>query len=116
MPINEGRPDEHQIKQVAQASFDETKARNSLTNITTDKVYLFSGQHDLIVPHGVMDAVYDLYTDPSKLGLQEGNVEYNREFPARHTVVRDSCNRPEGRAVGGCILPPTGDPGCESGI
>jgi hypothetical protein len=37
-----------------------------------------------------MDAVYHLYTDPDKLGLNEGNVEYNRELPARHTLVRDT--------------------------
>lgn len=98
--------DEIQVKQLAQESFDEAKKRNTLRNIKTDKVYLFSGRHDALVPHGVMDAVYDLYADPNKLGLNEGNVEYNRDFPARHTVVRDSFNRPSGAVVGDCILPP----------
>jgi predicted esterase len=102
--------DESQIKQMAQESFNEAKKRNTLGNIKTDRVYLFSGRYDAIVPHGVMDAVYDLYTDPDKLGLSKKNVEYNREFPARHTVVRDSFNRPEGKVVGDCILPPNPPP------
>jgi poly(3-hydroxybutyrate) depolymerase len=105
--------DANQIDRVARESFEEAKKRNTLSNIATDKVYLFSGRHDGIVPHGVMDAVYHLYTDSDKLGLNEGNVEYNREFPARHTVVRDSFNRPEGKVVGDCILPPAPPPPTE---
>ena len=102
--------DESQAKQMAQESFDEAKNQNTLSNIENDKVYLFSGRHDAIVPNGVMDAVYHLYTDPDKLGLKQGNVEYNRDFPARHTVVRDSFNRPEGGVVGDCVLPPDPPP------
>lgn len=101
---------ESEVKQVAQESFDEAKKQNSLSNIENDRVYLFSGRHDAIVPLGVMNAVYALYADPDKLGLKEGNVEYNRNFPARHTQVRDSFNRPAGKVVGDCILPPDPPP------
>jgi hypothetical protein len=101
---------EAEVEQVAQESFNEARKQNSLSNIKDDKVYLFSGRHDAIVPHGVMDAVYALYTDSDKLGLKEENVEYNRDFPARHTQVRDSFNRPEGKVVGNCVLPPDPPP------
>lgn len=101
-----------EIAQFAQDSFDEAKNQETsgnigrLHNLKLDKIYLFSGRHDGIVPHGVMDTVFAFYADPDKGGLKPSNVEYNREFPARHTVVRDSFNKPPGKAVGDCVLPP----------
>ncbi len=114
----DGTPkNKEQAKQLAQKSFVGAKKWSTLRNIKTDKVYLFSGKYDALVTAGVMDAVYDLYTAPDKLGLKEGNVRYNRRnFPAPHTVVRDGFNRPEGpeaeRAVADCpSSTPLGDQG-----
>ena len=101
-----------EIKRMAQKSFDEAKKQEVLENISAlknlrkDKIYLFTGQYDAIVPTGVMDTVFDFYTDANKANVKTGNVEYNREFPARHTMVRDSFNIPPGDVVGACALPP----------
>lgn len=99
--------EESQVEAMAQASFEEAKKQNSLKNIRQDRVYIFNGIHDSIVLPGVMDAVYELYTDPDKLALEEANVYYNNSFPARHTMVRDDFDRPsETTAVGDCPIPP----------
>jgi poly(3-hydroxybutyrate) depolymerase len=101
---------ETEIKQMAQASFDEARKKNTLKNIKEDRIYIFSGQHDGIVPHSVMDAVFDFYADPNKVGVKKENINYNREFPAQHTMVRDSFDKPSGEVIGNCILPPAPPP------
>ncbi len=107
---DDGTPqNEAQVKQLAQESFAEAKKQNPSIkkNVENDKVYLFSGKHDALVPTGVMDTVHDLYTAPDKLAMKKERVRYNKEFPARHTVVRDNFNRPEEKtAVGKCAIPP----------
>jgi poly(3-hydroxybutyrate) depolymerase len=102
-----GPKDASQVKAMALESFEEAKKQNSLDNIAGDRVYIFSGVHDSIVLPGVMDAVFDLYNDPNKLGVNEGNVLYNDNFPARHTMVRDGFDRPQEKTVvGDCPVPP----------
>jgi hypothetical protein len=95
---------------MAQASFAEARKKNTLKNIKEDKIYIFSGQHDAIVPHSVMDAVFDFYADSKKVGVKKENIKYNREFPTRHTMVRDSFDKPAGEVIGNCILPPAPPP------
>lgn len=75
---------------------------DALANLRDDRVFLFSGTHDSIVPRGVMDALFSLYTDPDKLGLKTLNVDYDRKFPAPHTMVRDGFGKPPSAAVGDC--------------
>jgi hypothetical protein len=100
----------------AEASFAEAKKQEAagtiskLAGLRDDKVYLISAEYDAIVPHGVMDTVFHFYADPDKAGIEKGNIEYNRTFPARHTMVRDGFNRPAGDAVGNCALPPAPSP------
>jgi hypothetical protein len=101
----------------AKASFDEAKKQEAAGNISKlaglkdAKVYLFSAKHDVLVPHGVMDAVFHFYADPDKAGIEVSNIDYNnRTFPARHTMVRDGFNKPVGGAVGDCPLPPVPSP------
>jgi len=99
-------------QRAAKASFDEAKKQEAagnigkLTGLKDDKVYLISAEYDAIVPHGVMDTVFHFYADPDKAGIEQGNIDYNRTFPARHTMVRDGFNKPTGDAVGNCVLPP----------
>lgn len=109
-----------QVERVARASFDEAKKQEAsgridkLGNLRDDRVYLISAEYDKVVPHGVMDAVFRFYADPDKAGVPAENIVYNRTFPARHTMVRDSYNKPGGGvAVGNCPLPR--NPGPESG-
>lgn len=101
-----------EIKRMAQNSFKEAEKQYKLKNISAlknlrkDKIYLFTGQYDAIVPTGVMDTVFDFYADANKANVKHGNIEYNRKFPARHTMVRDQFNMPAGDVVGACALPP----------
>jgi len=101
---------------VARASFAEAKKRaaeghiSPLAGLRGDKVYLISAEYDGIVPHGVMDAVFEFYADPDKAGVERDNITYNRTFPARHTMIRDGFNKPAGEVVGNCPLPPAALP------
>ncbi|HAY27047.1 MAG TPA: hypothetical protein DIT03_13250 [Candidatus Accumulibacter sp.] len=101
-----------EARHVAQASFTEAKKQEAagsiskLAGLKGDKVYLISAEYDAIVPHGVMDAVFHFYADADKAGIEAGNIDYNRTFPARHTMVRDAFNKPAGDVVGNCALPP----------
>ena len=103
-------------KEVAKASFVEAQKQEAagniskLTGLRRANIYLISAEYDTIVPHGVMDAVFHFYADPDKAGIETGNIDYNRTFPARHTMVRDSFNKPVGGAVGDCPLPPAPSP------
>lgn len=105
-----------EVRRVAKESFREAKKQEAsgdigkLTNLADDKIYLFSGTYDAIVPQGVMDAVYHFYVDNDKGGVDPKNVDQNAAFPARHTMVRDSFDKPTGNAVGDCVLPPTPAP------
>lgn len=100
--------DQAEIADAAKSSFDEAKkqeaagAINRLANLTDDKVYLFSGTYDGIVPQGVMDALYHFYSDTDKASLETGNIHYSRTFPAPHTMVRDGFDKPGGGVVGTC--------------
>jgi hypothetical protein len=93
-------------KKVAEASFYQAKDQEAAGNISKlaglkdDKVYLFSAEGDKLVPHGVMDAVNHFYADWA--GIARVNIDYNRTFPARHTMVRDNFNKPAGGVVGDC--------------
>jgi hypothetical protein len=105
-----------EIERVADASFAEAEKQEAagtiskLANLRNSKVYLFSGAHDNIVPLGVMDALFHFYADTNKGGVAAGNMAYNRTFPARHTMVRDSFDKPAGEVVGQCPLPPAAPP------
>ncbi|WP_300318574.1 hypothetical protein [Accumulibacter sp.] len=109
-----------QIERAARASFDEARKQEAagtisrLANLQDDKIYLFSGAYDDIVPHGVMDTLFRFYADPDKGAVRQGNIDYNGTFPARHTMVRDSFARPAGSVVGNCALPPEPPPPPES--
>lgn len=100
----------------AQESFAEAVRQQGagtidpLTNLKQARVYLFSGIHDEIVPQGVMDTLFRFYTDADKGGVAQSQIEYSRTFPARHTMVRDSFDKPAGEVVGNCPLPPTPAP------
>ncbi len=104
------------IERAARASFDEAQKQEAagkigkLANLKTAKVYLIAGAYDAIVPRAVMDSVFRFYADPDKAAVQEGNIAYNRTFPARHTMVRDSFDKPAGDVVGACALPPVPPP------
>jgi poly(3-hydroxybutyrate) depolymerase len=108
-----------QIESAARASFNEAKKQEAagtiskLANLRNDNVYLISGKYDAIVPHGVMDTVFHFYADSDKAGVQDGKVDYNSKFPARHTMVRDSFDKPTGDLVGACALPPAPPPPLE---
>lgn len=105
-----------EVERAARASFDEAKKQeaagnvNKLANLKNDKVYLISGEYDAIVPHTVMDSVFHFYVDADKGGVDQGNITYNRTFPARHTMIRDSFDRPAGDVVGSCAIPPAPSP------
>jgi hypothetical protein len=105
-----------QAQSVAKQSFLEAKKQEAagdiskLSNLADDKVYLFSGKHDAIVPQSVMDAVYHFYVDGDKARVDPNNVDQNATFPARHTMVRDGFDKPSGNVVGDCALPPTPPP------
>jgi hypothetical protein len=104
--------DQTEISRAAQASFDEAKKQeaagtiSTLANLRDDKVYLFSGTYDSIVPQGVMDTLLHFYADADKAALTPGNITYNRAFPAPHTMVRDGFDKPGGGAVGNCAAVP----------
>ncbi|AUB84143.1 hypothetical protein THSYN_26535 [Candidatus Thiodictyon syntrophicum] len=97
-----------EIEQAAAGSFDEARRQEArgniskLENLKNDQVYLFSGAYDSLVPQGVMDALFHFYTDADKAGLAPDNIHYSWTFPAPHTMVRDSFNKPAGSAVGTC--------------
>ncbi|WP_300449667.1 hypothetical protein [Accumulibacter sp.] len=103
-------PDE--VERAARASFAEAKKQEAagnikpLANLRNDKVYLISAAYDDLVPHTVMDTVFHFYADADKAGLDKSNIDYNRTFPARHTMVRDSFDKPAGQVVGTCAIPP----------
>lgn len=78
--------------------------------LRNDRVYLISSEYDAIVPHAVMDIVFRFYADPDKAAVEPGNIDYNRSFPARHTMVRDSFGKPAGDIVGNCAIPPAPPP------
>ena len=100
--------DRAEIADAAKASFGEAKKQeaagtiNGLANLKDDKVYLFSGTYDGIVPQGVMDALYHFYSDADKASLESANIHYSRSFPAPHTMVRDGFDKPSGGVVGSC--------------
>lgn len=104
------------IERAAGASFAEAKKQEAagtidkLANLKNGKVYLISGEYDAIVPHGVMDSVFRFYADADKAGVAAGSIDYNRTFPARHTMIRDSFDKPDGNVVGNCALPPAPAP------
>ncbi len=105
-----------EIERAAHASFEEAKKQEAagniskLANLQKGKVYLFSGTYDAIVPQGVMDTLFHFYVDADKAGLAAGEIDYSRTFPARHTMVRDSFDKPAGDVVGKCGLPPAAAP------
>lgn len=104
------------VARLASASFAEAKKQEAAGQISNlgglqgDKVYLISAEYDAIVPHGVMDSVYRFYADSDKGSIEPGNITYNRTFPARHTMIRDSFAKPAGDVVGDCSLPPAPAP------
>lgn len=104
------------IEAAARASFDEARKQEAagkidrLANLRDDRVYLFSGSYDDIVPHGVMATVFRFYADPDKGAVRQGNIDFNGTFPARHTMVRDGFGKPGGKVVGDCAVPPAPPP------
>lgn len=108
------------IERAARASFDEAKKQevagkiSELANLRDDKIYLFSGTYDEIVPHGVMATVFRFYADPDKGAVRQGNIDFSGTFPARHTMVRDSFGKPAGGVVGNCAPPPAPPPPLDS--
>jgi len=100
-----------QVEGVAKQSFLEAKKQEAagniskLTNLADDKIHLFSGTYDAIVPQSVMDAVYHFYVDNDKGGVDAKNVDQNAGFPAPHTMVRDAFDKPSGDVVGNCRPP-----------
>ena len=107
------------IEHAAAASFAEARKQESagkispLANLRDDKIYLFSGSYDEIVPNEVMATVFRFYADPDKGGVRQGNIDFSSTFPARHTMVRDSFGKPAGSVVGDCALPPAPPPAAE---
>jgi hypothetical protein len=104
------------VARLAEASFAEAKKQevigqiSKLVGLKGDKVYLISAEYDAIVPQEVMDAVFHFYADADKGAVESGNITYNRTFPARHTMIRDSFAKPAGDVVGNCSLPPAPAP------
>ncbi|MCK7501049.1 MAG: cysteine desulfurase [Comamonadaceae bacterium] len=49
-----------------------------------DKIYLFAGTKDSLVPQEVMDAVRLYYTN---LGVNPANIKYVKDVPAGHAMV-----------------------------
>nr|VFK21865.1 MAG: poly(3-hydroxybutyrate) depolymerase [Candidatus Kentron sp. LFY] len=94
-------------RKMAEDSLKQARKENTLKGIGEDKIYLFSGLHDDIVPIGVMDAIDHFYQGA---GVKEGNIEYNKTFPARHSMVRDSYDKPGEDAVTECAVPPASPP------
>jgi poly(3-hydroxybutyrate) depolymerase len=109
-----------EIERAAAASFAEARKQesagkiSSLANLRDDKIYLFSGSYDEIVPNEVMATVFRFYADPDKGAVRQGNIHFSSTFPARHTMVRDSFGKPAGSVVGDCALPPAPPPPTES--
>jgi poly(3-hydroxybutyrate) depolymerase len=109
-----------QVARTARASFEEARKQEAVGNISSlvslkrDRVYLIRGAYDSIVPRGVMDTVFHFYADPDKGGLDAQAVHYNKTFPARHTMVRDSFDKPAGSVIGACGLPPAPPPPIQS--
>lgn len=106
----------HEIERAASASFAEATRQEAagtiskLANLKHGRVYLFSATYDALVPQGVMDALFHFYVDADKGGVAPDSLAYNRTFPARHTMVRDSFDKPAGDVVGNCVLPPAAAP------
>ncbi|EXI78591.1 MAG: esterase, PHB depolymerase family [Candidatus Accumulibacter appositus] len=106
----------YEIERAATASFAEARKQETagkispLANLRDDRVYLFSGIYDSIVPNGVMATVLHFYADPDKGAVRQGNIDFSGSFPARHTMVRDSFGKPAGSVVGDCALPPAPPP------
>ena len=106
----------NEIARAAAASFVEARRQEAagtiskLANLKNGKIYLFSGTYDALVPQGVMDTLFRFYADADKGGVASGNLTYNRTFPARHAMVRDSFDKPAGDVVGDCVLPPAALP------
>jgi poly(3-hydroxybutyrate) depolymerase len=99
---------EKEVEDAAGLAFDEARRQaargriDPLSNLQGDRVYLFSGIYDSIVPQGVMDTLYRFYADADKAGLEPTNIHYSHHFPAPHTMVRDGFDKPAGGAVGDC--------------
>ena len=106
----------NEIERAAAASFAEATRQEAagtiskLANLKNGRVYLFSGTYDAIVPSGVMGTLFHFYVDADKGSVAPDNLTYNRTFPARHTMVRDSFDKPAGDVVGDCGLPPAAAP------
>ncbi|HYN77197.1 MAG TPA: hypothetical protein VES73_05330, partial [Lamprocystis sp. (in: g-proteobacteria)] len=111
-PADLGPTTKTAVAQLARASFAEAKRQASLGgisplgNLKDDRVYLFSGTYDGVTPQGVVDALFDFYAATDKAALAPGNIDYNRTFPAPHTMVRDGFERPTGGVVGDCTPTP----------
>lgn len=100
-------PDDHEgMEAMAEASYAEAKKRNDLKNIKGDKIYLFSGLEDEIVPTGVMGAVREFYL---RTGIKDKNIRYNDGFPTDHAMVRDSFDRSDDGAVNECFISSDGN-------
>lgn len=108
------------VERAARASFAEARKQEAagkisqLDNLRDDRIYLFSGAYDSIVPHGVMATVFHFYADSDKGAVRQGNIDFSGTFPARHTMVRDGFNKPAGDVVGNCALPPAPPPPAET--
>lgn len=97
-----------QAKAMAAESFADARKQEragtiaKLANLQGDKVYLFSGAGDTIVPQGVMAALNDFYVVFAKAALKEDDVRHNHRFPAPHTMVRDDYIPATTGAIGTC--------------
>ena len=106
-----GPKNETESKEMAMASYREAikqNGENLKKKMENDRVYIFRGMQDSIVPDHVADAVYHFYVDPDNAGLDEEQVRYNDRFPVRHAMVRDHrLESPPLGIVNKCNQPPS---------
>ncbi len=101
-----GPKDDKEAQEMAKESFLEAVEKNGQDfkdNMKSDRIYLFSGLQDAVVPGTVMDAVFHFYTDTDKGNVDEKQVRDNDEFPVRHAMIRDHrIERPPTKIVNEC--------------
>ena len=84
-PYN-GPPDANYVDSLVAATNKEFQNRriDDPAGVKDDKIYLFSGTNDTLVPQEIMDAVRLYYT---KLGVNPDNIKYVKDVPAGHAMV-----------------------------
>jgi hypothetical protein len=84
-----GPPDAAYVDSLVKATNEAFKNHqiDDPEGVKDDKIYLFSGAKDSLVPQEVMDAVLLYYI---KLGVNPANIKYVKDVPAEHAMVTSS--------------------------